>query len=90
MGHLSSGPIPLKDAKHVDIGRAFAKDESSILSTSNWLDSPYSPTSLRKVLALKLRGLRLSAASSEIPNSKVVVFHPLPNSARFLERGLPG
>ena len=65
------------DAKHVDVLREFAKDESSILSTSNWLDDLCNPTSLRMVLALILRGLRLSVASSEILNSKIVVFHPL-------------
>ena len=56
------------------------------LSTSNWLDGLCIQLSLRTVLELRLRGLRLSVASSEILNSKVVVFHSLQNSRRFLER----
>ena len=30
-----------QDVKHVEVFIKFAQDESSILSTSNWLDSPY-------------------------------------------------
>ena len=91
MGRLPARPaLKLGGDKHVVIRRTFAEDESSILSTSNWLDDSYNPTSLRTALELRLRGLHLSVASSGILNSKVVVFHPLPNSGRFPWRAQQG
>jgi hypothetical protein len=54
------------------------------LATSNWLDAPCIQSSLRMVLALKLRVLRLLVASSEILNSKAFVFQSRQSVRVFL------
>src|SRR3989338_304491 len=61
--------------KHVVMSRMLAKDESSILSTSNGLDAPCIQSSSRTIQLLQLRGLHLSVASFEILNSKDAAVH---------------